>query len=107
MNKRQLLELCREQKTGEGGVITTEAFTSVLHAMGAPLQSEHLTSLFAIYDKKGEGVMNCDDFISEQKFIHAVSNAQYGCTLEIRTLMQQYKIGPDDDIKAKKVRKLA
>lgn len=41
--------------------------------MGAPLESEHLTSLFAIYDKKGEGVMNYDDFISEQKFIHAVS----------------------------------
>jgi ankyrin repeat protein len=86
VNKRQLLELCREQQSGEGGVITTEAFTSVLHTMGAPLQSEGLTSLLAIYDKKGEGVMNYDDFISEQKFIHA-----------------QYKIGPGDDIKAKKV----
>ena len=53
-------------------MISTEGFTSVLHTMGAPLQSEHLESLFSIYDKKGEGVMNYDDFISEQKFIHAV-----------------------------------
>ena len=78
MNKPRLLELCREQQSGEGGVITTEAFTSVLHTMGAPLESEGLTSLLAIYDKKGEGVMNYDDFISEQKFIHAVSNAECG-----------------------------
>ena len=41
--------------------------------MGAPLQSEHLTTLLGIYDKKGEGVMNYDDYLSEQKYIHAVS----------------------------------
>ena len=41
--------------------------------MGVPLQSDDLTSLLAIYDKKGEGVMNYDDYISEQKYIHAVS----------------------------------
>ena len=53
--------------------MTTEAFTSVLHTMGVPLQSDDITSLIAIYDKKGEGVMNYDDYVSEQKYIHAVS----------------------------------
>lgn len=72
-NKRLLLELCREQQSGDGLTITTDAFTSVLQSMGAPLESEHLTSLLNIYDKKGEGVVNYDDYISEQKYIHAVS----------------------------------
>ena len=53
--------------------MTTEAFTSVLHTMGVPLQSDDIMSLITIYDKKGEGVMNYDDYISEQKYIHAVS----------------------------------
>ena len=54
--------------------MTTDAFTSVLHSMGVPLQSDDIVSLLNIYDKKGGGVINYDDFISEQKYIHAVSH---------------------------------
>lgn len=73
-NKHLLLDLCREHRSGDSYMIITEAFTSsVLQPMGAPLQSENLTSLLAIYDKKVEGVINYDDFIFEQKYIHAVS----------------------------------
>lgn len=77
MNKQLLLDLCHEQRSGDGGAIATDAFTSILHTMRVPLQSDNLTSLLAIYDKKGEGVMNYDDYISEQKYIHAVSHGQY------------------------------
>ena len=47
--------------------------------------------------------MNYDDFISEQKFIHAVSLTYVWYVLICILYMQQYKIGPNDDIKAKKV----
>ena len=83
-NRHLLLELCREQQSGEDGVMTTDAFTSVLHTMGAPLQPDHITSLLTIYDKKGEGVINYDDFISEQKYIHAVSHSQLHIHIHIR-----------------------
>ena len=51
--------------------------------------------------------MNYDDFICEQKFIHAVSCQTVIELCIIETLqpltIQQYKIGPNDDLKAKKV----
>ena len=66
------MDFCRAQETKEG-VMATDAFTSVLETLGASLQSDGVTKLLTIYDKKAEGVMNYDDFISEQKYIHAVS----------------------------------
>ena len=66
------MDFCRAQETKEG-VMATDAFTSVLKTLGASLQSDGVTKLLTIYDKKAEGVVNYDDFISEQKYIHAVS----------------------------------
>ena len=72
-NKRALIDIFREQEAAEREVITTDAFMGILERMRVPLQSEDLMELFSIYDKKNEGLINYDDFISEQKYIHAVS----------------------------------
>ena len=85
--------------------------------MELPLQSDDIIKLLSIYDKKGEGKINYDDFISEQKYIHAVSHSLITASYSTMTLYmyfghlsctymylpQQYKLGPNDDIKAKKV----
>ena len=74
MNKRDIMDLLRAQDPKGTGMIPTDAFTSTLQSIKAPLEHDELSKLLAIYDKKGEGVMNYDDFISEQKYIHAVSS---------------------------------
>ena len=80
-NKRALIDLLREQEAADSQVITTDAFVGILERMRAPVQSEDLMELFSIYDKKKEGLINYDDFISEQKYIHAVSNVQSTVTV--------------------------
>ena len=72
MNKRAVLELLKEKSTEKSDVVTTELFFSVLEEIGAPLDSDCKSRLLAIYDKKGEGKINYDDFITDQKFVHAV-----------------------------------
>ena len=73
MNKRDIMDLLRAQDPNGTGMIPTDTFTSTLQSIKAPLEHDELSKLLAIYDKKGEGVMNYDDLISEQKYIHAVS----------------------------------
>ena len=73
MNKRVVVELLKEQNQEQPDVITTDQFFSVLEGIGAPLDSDSKVKLLAIYDKKGDGKINYDDFITEQKFVHAVS----------------------------------
>lgn len=73
MNKRDIMDLLRAQDPNGTGTIPTDTFTSILQSIKAPLEHDELSKLLTIYDKKGEGVMNYDDFISEQKYIHAVS----------------------------------
>ena len=72
LNKRALLEQLREQDPSGRGVVSTELLTSSLEGLGAPLQSEQLSSLLTTYDKKGEGQLSYTDLIGETKFIHAV-----------------------------------
>ena len=72
MNKKILLDLLKEQNTEKSEVITTEQFFSTLEGIAAPVDSDKKVKLLAIYDKKGEGKINYTDFITEQKFVHAV-----------------------------------
>lgn len=72
MNKKVLLDLLKEQNTEKSEVITTEQFFSTLEGIAAPVDSDNKVKLLAIYDKKGEGKINYTDFITEQKFVHAV-----------------------------------
>lgn len=72
MNKKVLLDLLKEQNTEKSEVITTEQFFSTLEGIAAPVDSDNKVKLLAIYDKKGEGKINYNDFITEQKFVHAV-----------------------------------
>ena len=73
MNKRVVVELLKEKSPDKSDVITTDEFFSVLEGINAPLDSDSKVKLLAIYDKKGEGKINHDEFITEQKFVHAVS----------------------------------
>ena len=73
MNKKVVLDLLKEQSTEKSDAIATEQFFSVLEGIGAPLESDNKVKLLAIYDKKGEGKINYGDFLTEQKFVHAVS----------------------------------
>ena len=73
MNKQVVIELLKEQCPDKTDVITTDQFFSVLEGISVPLDSDSKVKLLAIYDKKGEGKLNYDDFITEQKFVHAVS----------------------------------
>ena len=68
-----MIDLLREQDPDSKGTISTDALTSTLQSIAVPLESDEFSKLLALYDKKGEGVMNYDDFLSEQKYIHAVS----------------------------------
>ena len=72
MNKKVLVDLFKEQDTAKLEVITTEQFFSIVEGIAAPLDSDNKVKLLAIYDKKGEGKINYTDFITEQKFVHAV-----------------------------------
>ena len=79
MNKRAILDLLKEEDPGRSGTLPSDLFTSVLQRIEVPLDAEEISKLLAVYDKKGEGVVNYDDFLSEQKYIHAVSSL---CTYE-------------------------
>ena len=72
MNKKVLVDLFKEQDTAKSEVITTEQFFSVVEGIAAPLDSDNKVKLLAIYDKKGEGKINYTDFVTDQKFVHAV-----------------------------------
>ena len=72
MNKKALVDLLKEQDEAKSEVITTEQFFSALEGIAAPLDSDIKVKLLAIYDKKGEGKINYTDFLTEQKFVHAV-----------------------------------
>ena len=80
MNKKVLVDLLKEQDEAKSEVITTEQFFSTLEGIAAPLDSDIKVKLLAIYDKKGEGKINYADFLTEQKFVHAVSLVFY-CVL--------------------------
>lgn len=73
MNRHSVLDLLREQDPDNKGTLPTDTFTSTLQSIAVPLESDEFSKLLALYDKKGEGVMNYDDFLTEQKYIHAVS----------------------------------
>ena len=73
MNKKVLVDLLKEQDEAKSEMITTEQFFSTLEGIAAPLDSDIKVKLLAIYDKKGEGKINYADFLTEQKFVHAVS----------------------------------
>lgn len=73
MNKQVVVELLKEKDNEKASVLPKEVFFSVLEEIGAPLESETRAKLQTIYDKKGEGKINYDDLITEQKFVHAVS----------------------------------
>lgn len=77
MNRKAVTDLLREQDPTLSGTITTEAFTTTLQTIGVPLSSEDMPKLLHIYDKKGEGKLNYDDLLTEQKYIHAVSIWMY------------------------------
>ncbi len=67
------MDVLKEQDEERSGVIPSDKFTEVLQGIGVPLQSEEFDKLLKVYDKKGEGKLNYEDFLTEQKFIHAVS----------------------------------
>lgn len=69
-----MTDLLREQDPTLSGSITTDVFTTTLESIGVPLSSEEMAKLLAVYDKKGEGKLNYDDLLTEQKYIHAVSD---------------------------------
>ncbi len=77
MNKRAVIDLLRESDVQTSLTVSTEAFTTALQSLEVPLEEENWTQLFAIYDKKNDGVINYDDFLSEQKYIHAVSGVAF------------------------------
>ena len=77
MNKPVVIDVLKEHDTNKSGVISTEEFTTSLQGIGVPLQSEEFDKLLKIYDKKGEGKLNYEDFLTEQKFIHAVSLSKH------------------------------
>ena len=79
MNKKVLVDLFKEQDTAKSEVITTEQFFSVVEGIAAPLDSDNKVKLLAIYDKKGEGKINYTDFVTDQKFVHAV-RLKFFCT---------------------------
>lgn len=86
MNKRAVVELLKEKNPEKSDVVTTELFFSILEEIGAPLDSDSKSRLLAIYDKKGEGKINYDDFITDQKFVHAVRREEGGRGKEIVVL---------------------
>ena len=114
VNKKALVDVLKEQDEAKSEVITTEQFFSTLEGIAAPLDSDIKVKLLAIYDKKGEGKINYTDFLTEQKFVHAV-RLVFVCventvcftilvcmtTLAWCLCLQSYKLGPKDDIKAK------
>ena len=73
VNRQVVTDVLKEQDPDKSGVIPTQQFTSSLEGIGIPLQSEEFEKLIRVYDKKGEGKLNYDDFLTEQKYIHAVS----------------------------------
>ncbi len=73
VNKIAVMDVLRGQDEERSGVIPSDKFTEVLQGIGVPLQSEEFDKLLKVYDKKGEGKLNYEDFLTEQKFIHAVS----------------------------------
>ena len=81
MNKQVLVDLLKEEDTEKSTVITTEQFFSTLEGIAAPVDSDNKVKLLAIYDKKGEGKINYNDFIAEQKFVHAVSLKTFLCAV--------------------------
>jgi Ca2+-binding EF-hand superfamily protein len=72
VNKKVLVDLFKEEDAAKSEVITPEQFFSTLEGIAAPLDSDIKVKLLATYDKKGEGKVNYTDFITEQKFVHAV-----------------------------------
>ena len=73
VNRQVVTDVLKEQDPDKSGVIPTQQFTTSLEGIGIPLQSEEFEKLIRVYDKKGEGKLNYDDFLTEQKYIHAVS----------------------------------
>ena len=73
VNKRLLLDSYREEDMERKGIMASDTFTSVLKTLGSPLEEADFQKLLSTYDKKGEGKINYEDFISEQKYVNAVS----------------------------------
>jgi len=69
-----VLDVLKEQDVDKKSVLSTEQFTGALQGIGVPLGPEEFQKLIKVYDKKGEGKLNYDDLLTEQKFIHAVSS---------------------------------
>ena len=84
-NKRAVLDLLRSQDQSANFTLPTDAFSSTLEQASVPLGPEELKKLVSVCDKKGEGVLNYDDLLSDHKYINI-----------------QFKLGPHDNPKAKK-----
>ncbi len=73
VNRVAVMDVLKQEDKDKTGVLLTDKFTQALQGIGVPLQSEEFEKLLQVYDKKGEGKLNYEDFFTEQKFIHAVS----------------------------------
>jgi hypothetical protein len=86
VNKLLLWELLKASESNVDGVMSVEEFQTILKDMNVPLGDDEWTKILKIYDKKNEGKLNWDDLLTDHKYVHA-----------------QFKLGPNDDPKAKKV----
>ena len=79
VNRQAVIGLLKDQDPDNTMKLSTDVFTSTLQSIEVPLDPDDFSRLFAIYDKKNEGVINYDEFIGEQKYIHAVSANSSSC----------------------------
>ena len=67
-------EVQEEDKKGhEAGFLPRETFLQCLAGVGAPFTEDQLVKLAALHDKTKSGNINYAEFLSEQKYITAVS----------------------------------
>lgn len=73
VNKISVKEMLRGHDTERTGSLPVVTFMACLSELHIPLSQDSKTKLLAIYDKKGEGVINYDELLSVHKYIHTVS----------------------------------
>ena len=61
-----------ERKEHAAGMIPQEEFIQLLTSLGAPFSPEDLTKLAGMHDKSKSGMVNYEEFLSEQKYINTV-----------------------------------
>ena len=62
-----------DKKEHEAGFLPRDAFLHCLTSVGAPFAEDQLVKLAALHDKTKSGNINYAEFLSEQKYITAVS----------------------------------